>query len=303
VAIVEQPVIRAAGDEQSTGQFPSVVGPLTAAAAMLVVLAADYASAFRIAVTRHADLNALHRFVLIETEGLIKPAHEVSNSVGVIPFSIFILALVALAWHAARWRLMPAVALILVGANATTQVLKSAIPSHVAFYQGARLDLPPSFPSGHATVTMSVVLCLLILTPCFGRSLVAVVGAAYAFAVGYMMMVLALHFPSDIIAGYLVAGCWAMLAVAANRLIEARWPDDSVRRPPTPSRSELVGLSVGLGLVLAAPLFALAFRTSRPVHTGVWIATTLAGFAAVIVVAGVHVLSAGRHASAQAMIE
>jgi membrane-associated phospholipid phosphatase len=30
--------------------------------------------------------------------------------------------------------------------------------------------------------------------------------------------------PSDVLGGYLVASCWAALAVAALRLAERRWP-------------------------------------------------------------------------------
>jgi membrane-associated phospholipid phosphatase len=56
------------------------------------------------------------------------------------------------------------------------------------------------------------------------RPVVAIVGAAFAIAVGCALLILAAHMPSDVLGGYLVAILWTALAVAGLRAAERRWP-------------------------------------------------------------------------------
>ncbi len=57
---------------------------------------------------------------------------------------------------------------------------------------------------------------------CAARS--RALGGAFALVVGCALLILAWHMPSDVLGGYLVAGLWAALAVAALRAAERRWP-------------------------------------------------------------------------------
>jgi hypothetical protein len=68
------------------------------------------------------------------------------------------------------------------------------------------------------------------------------VGGAFAAAVGYSVIVLAWHFPSDVFGGFLVAGMWTALAVAVLRVVE----EDAARAAP-----RLVEPRLGLGLAAA----------------------------------------------------
>jgi membrane-associated phospholipid phosphatase len=56
------------------------------------------------------------------------------------------------------------------------------------------------------------------------RPAVLAVGLAFAAAVGFSLLVLAWHMPSDVLGGYLLAALWISLTVAALRATERRWP-------------------------------------------------------------------------------
>ena len=83
---------------------------------------------------------------------------------------------------------------------------------------------PASWPSGHSTAALALVLCAVLVTPARLRPVVAGVGGVFAVAVGCSLLILAWHMPSDVLGGYVVATLWMALAVAALRLAERRWP-------------------------------------------------------------------------------
>lgn len=133
-----------------------------------------------------------------------------------------VLVLVALMWR--RPRLGVGVAVVLVGANVSTQLLKSAL----AYRAGAGVFSPGvlhGYPSGHATVAMSVAAALVLVAPFPLRRGAAVVATAYAVLVGIGTVTAGWHRPSDVIGGYLVAVAWAMVAVAVGDSDAAPGPD------------------------------------------------------------------------------
>jgi len=65
------------------------------------------------------------------------------------------------------------------------------------------------FPSGHAMVTLAVVVTLVVLIcPTRWRWVALLVGASFAFLVGVSRLYLGVHDPSDIIAGWWAALVW-----------------------------------------------------------------------------------------------
>lgn len=133
------------------------------------------------------------------------------------------LVVVALVRH--RPRLALAVSLILLGANVTTQFLKPAlaVPRFADLLAGAQVE-PASWPSGHSTAAMSLALCAILVVPSRLRPLVAPIGAAYAICIGYGLIAIVSHYPSDVFGGYLMAGTWTLLGVAGLWAAESRWP-------------------------------------------------------------------------------
>lgn len=77
-------------------------------------------------------------------------------------------------------------------------------------------EMSASFPSGHATVTaaLAIAVCL-VLWRTRGRWAAVACGAAFVLLVSFTRVYLGVHYPSDLLAGWLVATAWIALLVAA----------------------------------------------------------------------------------------
>jgi membrane-associated phospholipid phosphatase len=187
-----------------------------------------------------------------------------------------------------------AVALILAGSNATTQALKPLLAWLDPLGGEAARGLRSAFPSGHATIAMSLALAFLVAVPVPVRPVAAVFAAAYAAAVGVSLLVLIWHFPSDVAAGYLVAAAWAGVAIAWLR----SRPGDTHARPEAVRRGYVVAaavLALGfLALVAAAvgrrSTFVVNVNAHRPFVAAV---VLVAALSAVVVVAATVLLGLG----------
>lgn len=68
-----------------------------------------------------------------------------------------------------------------------------------------------AFPSGHASTSMTIVAILIVLT--WGTRyfwLSAFAGAGFVLGIGWTRLYLGVHFPSDILAGWLISLAWAI---------------------------------------------------------------------------------------------
>lgn len=133
--------------------------------------------------------------------------------VGLGSLTVAIAVLVGIAAVRRRGALALAVAVIIVGANATTQILKAVLPAS----SGPGIaGLPPtnSFPSGHATIAMSIAVTLVLVTPARLRWLSALLGSGYAAATGVAVLTVGWHRPSDAVGAWLVVGAWTGIVLA-----------------------------------------------------------------------------------------
>lgn len=149
-----------------------------------------------------------------------------------LPFIVWGAGLVAVAYRRRQPRLALVVALVLALAPLSAEVLKPLLA-----YPHVQLSWKPvnpaSWPSGHSTAAMTLALCAILVAPRRLRPAVAVLGLAFAAAVGVTLLVLAWHMPSDVFGGYLLAAFWVSLAIAVLRSCEQRWPT----RTPSPGPS------------------------------------------------------------------
>jgi hypothetical protein len=111
------------------------------------------------------------------------------------------------------------------------------------------------------------------------RALAAVIGGTFAIGVGYALLVLAHHYPSDVLGGYLVAGLWTSLAIAALHRVERPEPAQRLRWEP------LVPLA---GAAAIAAAMVIGTRSGRAIYslerpTLVAGALTIAGLALALV--------------------
>ncbi len=114
-------------------------------------------------------------------------------------------------------------AITLIGAAATDYVMKAII-------ERARPDgLIPSmvetsfsFPSGHATAAMALYgFMAYVLCNLFPEKKTVLVTAAVLIigSIGFSRLYLGLHFPSDVLAGYILGGLWLLIGIAAAKRV------------------------------------------------------------------------------------
>ena len=161
------------------------------------------------------------------------------------PFALASVLLIVFAYAQGRPRAALVAGAVLVGANLTTQGLKAAVTAP-RFHPGLgdRQLIVESWPSGHATAAMALVLVAIIVAPPSWRMLCTVLGALYVTWAGMSVMILGWHYASDVAAGFLVATAWAAVGgVAAG---EAR-----VSGARMPVRWRGAGVAVGLAGAIA----------------------------------------------------
>jgi membrane-associated phospholipid phosphatase len=200
--------------------FLLALAALSAAAAVAVWLAA-----FVVPGGRALDAAALRAFAGVARTPLQPSINGVAVLANPLPFVLAGGLLVGVALLRRRLLMAALVPVVLVGANASTQALKPALADprfidlgeYSRFYAG-------SWPSGHATASMSLALCFVLVVGPRLRPLAALLGAGYAIGVGYALVALGWHLPSDVLGGYLVAASSTLLGAAALAALEARQP-------------------------------------------------------------------------------
>jgi undecaprenyl-diphosphatase len=65
-----------------------------------------------------------------------------------------------------------------------------------------------SFPSGHAMVSLAVVMACVLTAPTRWRPALAAAGALFLLAYGDLIVDLEEHYPSDVVAGWSIAFAW-----------------------------------------------------------------------------------------------
>jgi membrane-associated phospholipid phosphatase len=138
--------------------------------------------------------------------------------------AVIALALAALALLRGR----PRVALTVVALVAATSIsgeLLNSLLAHMRFPPVFDYPVgPDALPSGHATAAMSLALAGVLAAPRRARPFAAVLGLLLALGVGVAVIAVGWHFPSDVIAGYLLATGWALGLTAALYEADRRFP-------------------------------------------------------------------------------
>lgn len=110
-----------------------------------------------------------------------------------------------------RWRSLTYFLTTLVGSviiNRTAKEFLHRVRPHL--WDSAVLKLDYGFPSGHAMSSMSFIVALVILT--WGTRwcwLVVLSGSLFVATIAWTRLYLGVHFPSDVLAGWLVSLAWA----------------------------------------------------------------------------------------------
>jgi membrane-associated phospholipid phosphatase len=242
---------------------------LTGAGIGALLLVAIWYVAHYIAFVRHADASILSGFVglgrphvafgqphmAFERPRLDRLTNAIAGLCDPKPFVVLAAVPVLVALLRGRPRVAVTLAVILLCANETTELLKPLLAGPRDVVVGAGQLSDASWPSGHATAAMSLCLCSVIAAPARWRPAVAAAMAAFAVAVSYSFLELGWHYPSDVLGGFLVATVWTLLGIAALSLYEQRRPSAVTDAPVKFTLAEALGPLVvlaGGALLLAA---------------------------------------------------
>lgn len=142
-------------------------------------------------------------------------------------------------WARRRPRSVAAALVVVAGANLTTQALKLAL-SHPRAREilGAENVAWDGFPSGHVTAVASLAIAFAFVVPQRLLPAVAVPGACFVAAMGWAVLALNWHYPSDVAGGVLVAGSWGFAVLASLRFAAAA----RSRRPAQLGRRAAISL-------------------------------------------------------------
>jgi membrane-associated phospholipid phosphatase len=240
------------------------------ALACLAGLAVTGVLAYVSPVARVRDSGALNGYVDLGSARLNPLLDRIAHLADPAPYGVLGLGLIVVALARGRRRLAALLPLVLILAPLTTETLKPVLahPRPAEWLGRAQIGAA-SWPSGHATASMTLALCAVLAAPAVLRPLAAVAGGLFALAVSFAILVLHWHFPSDIVGGYFCAAMWTLLAVAALR----RWPQPQRARPSSLPPAVAAAPAIVLGAVAATlaagvaldrPRALLGYLASRP---------------------------------------
>jgi membrane-associated phospholipid phosphatase len=219
---------------EADGRGAGVARPAAGLAACVVALAGLAWLAFDVPAFAHFEVEVLSG-ISAEGGSWLGRVAELLVHLGDPGPLLLLTALACLAGLiAGRARESLAAAVVVAGANATTLVLKGALAQPRIYPELASHQIvSTAFPSGHATAVASLAVAFALVAPPGRRLLVGVIAGGFAFLASVSLLVLGVHFLSDVVAGWLVVVAWGCAAVAALRLASSpRRAGASSSHPP-----------------------------------------------------------------------
>ena len=157
-------------------------------------------------------------------EALLLAINSVSNSLldqtiifittfGGVAFTAIATVMAALYfWRRRQWRTAVFVLFAVGGALAATSVLKLVFQrDRPSLWNLLVSESTYSFPSGHAALSCTLALtAVILLWHTKRRKLAIIIASIYVAIIGFTRLYLGVHYPTDILAGWLVAGTWVM---------------------------------------------------------------------------------------------
>jgi membrane-associated phospholipid phosphatase len=281
---------------------------LSVAAWCVIAFAGLLALAYYVGPTRWLDAAALHGFESVSRPGIERVATYLAHFCDPFPYGLVAAAVIAMAAKTRGLRVAAAIGFLIVGANASSQLLKPLLAHHRELYF-TEFHLyninDAAFPSGHATAAMSLSLAVLMIVPRAYRPLVATLGALFTIGVSFSILNLGWHYPSDVVGGYLMATAWGLTTLAAYRYAGNRWPQRGTMRVAAknavaaPSPAAIVRAVVVLAALacVAAASRADQIAGYAERHTAMVAVASGIAVAAAVLLAAVASISSSRRSS------
>jgi membrane-associated phospholipid phosphatase len=233
----------------------------------ILLLLLTWFAAFHVGFVMSVDRSILYGFAGLHRPRLDAPAQFIAELCNPQPYVYLVILPVLVALGRRRPRVAVMIGAVILGANVSSQLLKPLLAAHRGDGLPGPYITPASFPSGHATAVMTLLLCAVIAAPARWRPAVAAFLAAFAIAVCFSFLTLGWHFPSDVLGGFELAAVWVLLGVAGLGWFEQRHPLD--RTALAAPRGARLSVSEALAplamLVLLALVAAAVIALARPV--------------------------------------
>ena len=213
---------------------------------------------------RWVDASSLQGFIDLQRPSVNRVAVRIGGLGDPRAVIAITLGLAAIALARSRPRVALAV-VVLVGLTSISSQLLKALLAYPRYNLDGTGVGPDAFPSGHSTAAMTLAIAGVLVAPRKLRPLAAFVGVGFAIGVGFSVIALGWHFPSDVAGGFLLATAWGLAIAAALRGAAARWPDGTGRSRGAVMVREVVDRAAAVGLLAVAiaglALAALATAT------------------------------------------
>ncbi|MBD1843459.1 phosphatase PAP2 family protein [Cyanobacteria bacterium FACHB-63] len=157
----------------------------------------------------NAILLAIHTIAMPLLDQIAKTVTKTGGFHGITLLTTFV-GLILLVRK--RWRSLLYLVLTLSGSGMLNRVAKTALHRvRPHLWEQLEPKLGFAFPSGHAMGSMTLVMALIILTWGTRWSWSVILGgSAFVMTIAWTRLYLGVHFPSDILAGWLAAIAWSI---------------------------------------------------------------------------------------------
>jgi membrane-associated phospholipid phosphatase len=227
--------------------------------------------------------------VLSDHSAIFDVAHRVVHLANLLPSVVILATIAATGVAIGRPRHAAAAVLLVGGAAITTYGLKIVLahPRYQALLGSSSLA-GDAFPSGHATTAMSIALAAVLVAPRRWRPAVSLAAACFPLAVGVSAVIMGMHYPSDVLGGFLVAASFGLLAVAAMRATD-REPRD---RKTAQWRFEGSAVKIERPVAILAGGAALLALAVVLAHAGALVSYAVSDTSGVVAAIGIGLASA-----------
>ena len=222
------------------------------AVAGVLIMAITWIAVHDLAVLRRIDANVLGGFLDLGRPRLNSVTYAIASLCDPMPYVLLAAIPIGIALVRGRPRVAVAMLVLLVGANESTELLKPLLAGARDPVGGVVLG-PATWPSGHATASMSLALAMVMSVPSRLRPAVGALMAGFTVAIVYSFLELGWHYPSDVLGGFEMACTWSLISLAGLWTYEAHRP----ALAPTTTASD-PRFSIGEALAPAAILVACA---------------------------------------------
>lgn len=139
-----------------------------------------------------------------------------------------------------RWRSLIYLLTTMIGSATINRIAKEIMHRvRPNLWESPAPELSFSFPSGHAMMSMALVTTFVVLT--WGTiwcAAVLIVGGLFVVSIAWTRLYLGVHFPSDILAGWMVSIAWA---IGVSLIVRPHMTKETaVSEPPTAEETTLL---------------------------------------------------------------